>query len=440
MKTNNNKGVCDTPQTDTPPQGYKNSPLGIIPEDWEVKRLGEICEIDSRSLSSQTNPDYEFNYISLSDVNNETFEIVTTKQKFSTAPSRARRIVKKGDVIISTVRPNLQGFMQIKNNVENLIVSTGFSVLSPQKCNSDFLYLYVFSQAVTKQFYQLVVGSNYPAVNSSDVVNLKIPLPPLPEQQKIAAILSTWDEAIEKQTAIIEKLTLRKKGLMQQLLSCKSSSSNGDPCGRPKKRLPGFSGEWKEVRLGEITKLLTKGTTPQRFTKTGVLFIKIESFKDDKINSNACLFIDEETNNNELKRSKLEKNDILFAIAGTLGKCAIVSADILPANTNQALAIIRIKETNNLLFIYNLLRSNIMNKYILECKSIGAQPNLSLEQMNNFIFYCPSLSEQTAIAAVLTTADNEISLAKQKLDSLRQQKKGLMQVLLTGKKRVKINN
>lgn len=221
MKTNNNKGVCDTPQTDTPPQGYKNSPLGIIPEDWEVKRLGEICEIDSRSLSSQTNPDYEFNYISLSDVNNETFEIVTTKQKFSTAPSRARRIVKKGDVIISTVRPNLQGFMQIKNNVENLIVSTGFSVLSPQKCNSDFLYLYVFSQAVTKQFYQLVVGSNYPAVNSSDVVNLKIPLPPLPEQQKIAAVLTTADNEISLAKQKLDSLRQQKKGLMQVLLTGK---------------------------------------------------------------------------------------------------------------------------------------------------------------------------------------------------------------------------
>lgn len=221
---------------------------------------------------------------------------------------------------------------------------------------------------------------------------------------------------------------------------CDTPQTDTPPQGYKNSPLGIIPEDWEVKRLGEITKLLTKGTTPQRFTKTGVLFIKIESFKDDKINSNACLFIDEETNNNELKRSKLEKNDILFAIAGTLGKCAIVSADILPANTNQALAIIRIKETNNLLFIYNLLRSNIMNKYILECKSIGAQPNLSLEQMNNFIFYCPSLSEQTAIAAVLTTADNEISLAKQKLDSLRQQKKGLMQVLLTGKKRVKINN
>ena len=223
------------------PQGYKSSPLGIIPEDWEVKRLGEVCDIDKSSLPSNTDPNYKFDYISLSDVNSDVFEVTTTKQIFRTAPSRARRIVSKGDVVISTVRPNLQAFTYIKHDVKDLIVSTGFAVLTPNKILGEFVFQYVFSQNITKQFFQLVVGSNYPAVNSSDVYHLKIAVPPLPEQQRIVSVLQLWDTAIEKQTQLVEKLTLRKRGLMQQLLT-------------GKKRLKGFEGEWKRIKAGELFK------------------------------------------------------------------------------------------------------------------------------------------------------------------------------------------
>lgn len=92
------------------PQGYKESSLGIIPEKWVVKRLENIANIDKQSLSSNTPEDYEFNYISLSDVDSDGFKVEMTKQVFRTAPSRARRIVGKGDILMSTVRPNLQGF------------------------------------------------------------------------------------------------------------------------------------------------------------------------------------------------------------------------------------------------------------------------------------------------------------------------------------------
>ena len=126
------------------PSGYKPSPLGPIPEDWEVKRLGEVCDIDKESLSNKTDPNYEFDYISLSDVDSDRFETTTSKQTFRTAPSRARRIVKQGDVIISTVRPNLQAFTLIKDKVKDLIVSTGFAVLTPKQIISEYLYQYVF--------------------------------------------------------------------------------------------------------------------------------------------------------------------------------------------------------------------------------------------------------------------------------------------------------
>ena len=103
----------------------------------------------------------------------------------------------------------------------------------------------------------------------------------------------------------------------------------------PKLRFPEFVGKWEKKKLGELSDLITKGTTPSKFTSAGIKFIKIECFDGDSINANKCLFIDERTHNKELKRSILKEGDILFAIAGaTIGKVNIVTKDILPANTN----------------------------------------------------------------------------------------------------------
>ncbi|MBR5281765.1 MAG: restriction endonuclease subunit S [Alistipes sp.] len=228
------------------PVGYKDSAVGVIPQEWEVKRIQEICKVDAKSLSAKTSPDYEFEYISLSDVDSDSFDISTSHQIFQTAPSRARRIVSKGDVVISTVRPNLRGFFLAKEDKKDLIASTGFAVLTPTECDSQYLLSCFFSQIVSKQFYSLVVGSNYPAVNSSDVAKLKLAVPPLAEQRKIAEILGVWDEAIEKQIQLIEKLELRKRGLMQRLLT-----------GRI--HLPGFTTPWQKVKLGEIGTITSAG-------------------------------------------------------------------------------------------------------------------------------------------------------------------------------------
>ena len=230
---------------------YKQTELGLIPEDWEVKKLGKVGEIDKKSLNSNTDKEYEFDYISLSDVDSDQFSIKTSKQKFKNAPSRARRIVKKGDVLLSTVRPNLEGFTIIRDEVKDLIASTGFAVItSKNELHNEYLFNFLFSNIIKRQFHKLLVGSNYPAINSSDVKNLKIPLPPLLEQKKIADCLSTWDCAIEKQSQLINALTQRKKALMQQLLT-------------GKKRLPGFSDEWKEVTLAVFGELQT-GNTPKK--------------------------------------------------------------------------------------------------------------------------------------------------------------------------------
>src|SRR5690606_22660134 len=116
----------------------------------------------------------------------------------------------------------------------------------------------------------------------------------------------------------------------------------------------------------------------------------------------------------ELKRSILKENDVLFAIAGaTIGKCTIVTKKALPANTNQALAIIRLNENENKDYIFQILTSEGMGKYIKDNISVGAQPNLNLEQINSFSFSYPSLEEQMKIANFLSSIDEKLNLLKE---------------------------
>lgn len=165
--------------------------------------------------------------------------------------------------------------------------------------------------------------------------------------------------------------------------------------------------------MGELSLLITKGTTPKRYESSGVNFIKTESFENNQINKNKLSFISKETHCGELQRSVLEENDILITIAGaTIGKCVVVSKELIPANTNQALAIIRLNDKNNVNYIFHLLRSIHMKKYILNCVKGSAQPNLNLKQLSEFKVPMIKYSEQECIVSILDKFDalvNDIS-------------------------------
>lgn len=209
----------------------------------------------------------------------------------------------------------------------------------------------------------------------------------------------------------------------------------------PALRFPEFDGEWAERRLGDLSKLITKGTTPNSFSDEGINYVKIEALEGININKDKCLYIDASTHNKELKRSILQKDDLLFAIAGaTIGKVAIVTDNILPANTNQALAIVRLKNTDTLPYVLQLLQSRVMKKYIYQNLSVGAQPNLNLEQINNFTFHLPTLPEQQKIASFLTIVDDKIQQFSKKKELLEKYKKGVMQQLFSQQIRFKDDN
>ncbi len=186
---------------------------------WRKVKLGEVCLIDRETLSSKTPAGYCFQYISLSDIGKGKL-IQTQKYKFAEAPSRARRIVKQGDVLLATVRPNLQGFYIFKEDVEDCIVSTGFAVLTAKRhlLDSEYLFQMLFSDRMLAVCHAANVGSNYPAINSSDVPRFEVSIPSLLEQKVIAKLLDTTQREIKILAEIAGKYHTQKLGLMQKLL------------------------------------------------------------------------------------------------------------------------------------------------------------------------------------------------------------------------------
>lgn len=201
-------------------KGYKQTEIGVIPEDWEVRELEEITDVDPENLGSTTHPEYEFKYISLEDV---TCGVLNnySEQIFSSSPSRARRVLQKGDVLLSTVRPNLKSHLIFQEEGTDWVCSTGFAVL---RCKeglsiSEFLFPHLFSDNIDRQIETLIAGSNYPAINSGDVKSLEIPVPPVEEQRAIATVLSDMDAAIAALEARRAKTQAIKQGMMQELLT-----------------------------------------------------------------------------------------------------------------------------------------------------------------------------------------------------------------------------
>jgi type I restriction enzyme S subunit len=173
---------------------------------------------------------------------------------------------------------------------------------------------------------------------------------------------------------------------------------------------------WKEYKLGDLIDLITKGTTPTtldgKFVEKGINFIKSEAITyDGRIDKSTFMFIDEVTNR-KLKRSQLQKDDILFSMAGIfLGKNAIVTQDLLPANTNQALAIIRLNKQKSLpRYIHYYLRQRSIIDLVNNMSGQSAQPNVNFEEIKSINILLPPLQEQQIIAEALSSLDDKIDL------------------------------
>ena len=202
--------------------------IGMIPEHWEIRRLKNIVLCNSDTLSENFPKEEVIKYVEISDVNYTSGIINVQNISFGEAPSRARRITKKNDVIVSTVRTYLKAVAKIQE--DGLIVSTGFAVLHPIIGNSSFLSYFVLSESFINNVIADSKGISYPAISTSDLVCIAMPLPPLSEQQEIVTYLDSKvtniNQLCQAERSQIEKLKEYKQRLISDVVTGKVKVTN----------------------------------------------------------------------------------------------------------------------------------------------------------------------------------------------------------------------
>tara|TARA_R110002033_G_scaffold6031_1_gene24506 strand:- start:16276 stop:17559 length:1284 start_codon:yes stop_codon:yes gene_type:complete len=419
----------------TPTKVQQDSKLGVIPDGWTTPKISEVFQfINTTSFSrNQLNYDEENEvfYIHYGDIHATykkpilDFEIETEVPRLNDDIELPNSIqyLKDGDVIIADASEDYEGVgeaIEMKNLNGKKVISGlhTFALRDLKNKTVPGFRTYVFkNQNVKKALKTIATGSKVYGISKGNIQKFKIVLPPLPEQQKIAKILATWDVAINKQEALIAQKQEQKKVLMQQLLT-------------GKKRLPGFTDEWGQVKMQKIVSIAS-GESPSKhkFVDDGQYpYLKVEDL-------NNCSKYQLASRNYSNKSTNLvSKGSIIFPKRGAAilnNKIRIASCEVHMDSNLMAVTPICEKVSTEFLF-YKIFREKLSR--IADTSTI---PQINNKHINPYKISLPSLKEQQKIAEVLTAADNEITALQQQLQQLKTQKQGLMQQLLTGKIRVK---
>lgn len=413
------------------PKGYKKTEIGVIPEDWEVKRLIEAignqnCNIIAGPFGSNLKvSDYRRKGIPIIRLQNIEDNKFIEKDIKYISEKKAKELqyhsFKKGDLVLAKLGDPIGKTCLVPNKIKYGIVVADVVRIRVSEENDRIFLMYMLNyDSGRKQLNNDIIGTTRPRININKIRQLSIPLPPLPEQRAIAKILSDFDNLIGSLDRLIEKKKLIKKGAMQQLLS-------------GKKRLPGFKGKWVRKRLGEVVEIVGGGTPPTGNPKywNGNInwFTPTEIGKTKYIlESNRKITID------GLRKSSarlLPVGTILFTSRATIGEVAILNRE---ATTNQGFQSMVPLDVDNE-FLYYLLSSS---KYKFEEKANGSTfLEITPNAIRKIYFSFPSLPEQQAIAKILSDMDAEIEALENKKQKYEMMKKGAMELLLTGKVRVK---
>lgn len=405
-------------------EGYKKTKLGWAPLEWKLIELGSVSAIYDGTHATPKYVDKGIPFYSVEHISKNNFEKTKFISQEVFEKENKRVLLEKGDVLMTRIGDVGTAKLISWNVKASFYVS--LALIKPTKClNSKFLELSVNSSLFQSELNKRMIHVAFPIkINLGEIGKCLILLPPLKEQKKIAEILSTWDNAIEHTQALVDKLKVRKKGLMQQLLTGKT-------------RLPGFSEKWNEVKLGDITSRITKKNTVLNDNVVTISaqrgFVRQEDFFKKRVASNTLsgYYL---INKGDFAYNKSYSNGYPMGAFKRLNKFdkAVVTTLYI------CFSILDNVDSD---FMVNYFEGGLITNNLMKIAQEGGRAhgllNISLGDFFSLKLTIPPLKEQTQIAKVLTEADKEIKQQQAYLDELKNQKKGLMQQLLTGQKRVK---
>jgi type I restriction enzyme S subunit len=404
---------------------YKSTPIGKIPVDWELVRLEDICNIVGGSTPSTSKREFwggDIPFATPTDITNlRGREISETDQKITSEglSSCGTHLLPVGSILL-TSRATI-GACAV--NTKPMATNQGFANLV---CNEKAYNWFIFYKMTSLQneLERLGSGSTFKEVSKSNIRSLLIPLPVLREQKRIAEILSTLDEAIEKTDQIIEKTKEAKKGLMQKLLTRGIGHKKFK-----KSEIGEIPEEWKVGKLSEIAYVIMGQSPPGNSYNTEGTGCPILNGPTEFTDWSP---IPVQFTTQSTKVCK--EHDILFCVRGSsAGRMNIADQEYC---IGRGLAAIREKSISDTKYIYYILL-RLTSTIFAEASGAGSTfPNISREALGDIKIAVPPLHEQKNIADILSSADDEIEKETRHKEQLESLKKGLMQVLLTGRIRV----
>lgn len=330
---------------------YKDSGvewLGELPTNWEIRRLKYLTSCNSDTLLESTDPDKDIRYVDISSVVYPQGIQNIEDMVFSDAPSRARRLVKNGDTIVSTVRTYLKAIAPIEGDDDSLVVSTGFAVIRPRYLVPKYLSRFLMSHYCVEAIASMSVGVSYPAVNAGDIGNIFSSEPPIEEQQAIAAFLdretSRIDALIQKKERLIELLKEKRIALIKQAVT-----KGLDPTVPMKDSGIEWLGEvpehWEVKKLRYITTRIQTGCTPptsvEEYYDSGTVdWFGPSSFKEALYLTEPVKLINQQAIDDGSARLFSKGTIMLIGIGATIGKIAQITQD---ASCNQQITAITMK-------------------------------------------------------------------------------------------------
>ncbi len=427
------------------PAGFKLTEVGIIPEDWECKYLGELGDIvRGGSPRPAGDPKYfEGDFIpwltvaSLTTIPDAQQIVMATSSMLTELGSMHSRTLEKGTLIISNSGATLgvAKLLGIK-----CCANDGVAAIINQRIgNKSFLIHYI--NTITKSLHdKIATGNGQPNLNTDLIRLISVPFPNEQEQEKIADTLSDCDNFILKLEQLIAKKLAIKTATMQQLLTGKTRlrqfalRDDGSVKGYKKSELGEIPEDWSCINLGELGNCIIGLTyKPEDTSDYGILVLRSSNIQNNHLAYDDNVFVSIEPP----ERTIVKEGDILVCVRNgsrqLIGKCALIDKNAQGSAFGAFMSIFR---TDIYEFIFHQFQSNVIQKQIAEI--MGATINqITNKDMLGFKIPLPeNKEEQTAIAAILSDMDKEIQTLQQRLDKTRQLKQGMMQELLTGKTRL----
>jgi type I restriction enzyme S subunit len=422
---------------------FKETPIGKIPKEWEAVKLSDISEsFISGGTPSTKEPKYwngnipwiRSIHLSKYYINENSIEQYITKEGLENSASN---IVPKGNLIIAT----RVGIGKSAVNLIDVAINQDLTGVVIDKLRAEPFYVvwYLLSPKTIRTLESFTRGTTIKGMAQDHIKNLLIPLPSLSEQQKIAEVLSTVDEAIQKTDEVIAKTERLKKGLMQELLTrgIGHKEFKDTEIGRIPK-------EWEIVTLGGIATEVYRYPTYYNieYVIKGIPEIRGELIKENgelEADVSKYRFISEEISR-RYPRTILQEGDFVLSVRGTMGKVAIVPKFLEGANITANLIRISLDRSKCYPpFFKQVFLSDFFKRTLNDLSSQTTIKTIQAPILKSLKIPLPPIKEQQKIAEILSTIDKKLEIERNEKAKLERIKQGLMDLLLTGKIRVKVN-